>query len=295
MDKYSTRATIEKTNFFSTFITTNKNGKKRPSIRFYRWFTIFAINIMFVLSYRIDFQVLEGSLTGSRALGFHLIDPFVSLQMLAAHHSLHVNLLIGTLTIVFFYFFVGGRAFCSWVCPYNILGEISEKIHRNLLNKKLIKSYNFEHKIKYIFWALFLFFAFFAGYLVFEIINPVGILSRAIIYGWSLAPCLVVTIFLFEVFVSQRVWCRYVCPVGTTYSFVGWISTTKIKWSDKCDHCNVCSNVCLVPHVLEITKSKNNKKSEISIISGDCTLCGRCIDVCHTEALEYETKLKKLI
>lgn len=295
MNKYNLRATIEKTSFLSTFISTTKNGKKRPSIRFYRWLSIFMINIFFVLSYRVDFQVLEGSLSGSRFLGFHLTDPFVSLQMLAAHNSLHINLIIGTLTIVAFYFFVGGRMFCSWVCPYNILGEISEKIHRNLFNKKKIKSYNFEHKIKYIFWAMFLVFAFFAGYLVFDLVNPVGILSRAIIYGWSLAICLVLVFFLFEVFVSQRAWCRYVCPIGTTYSFVGWVSTTKIRWSDKCDHCNACSNVCLVPHVLEVTKDLNNKKSEVSIMSGDCTLCGRCVDVCHTDALSYETKLKKLI
>jgi ferredoxin-type protein NapH len=295
MDKYKKRATIEKTSFLSTFITTNKNGKKRPSIRFVRWMSIFTINMLFVLSFRIDFQVLEGSLTGSRLLGFHLIDPFVSLQMLAAHNSLHINLLIGTLSIVIFYFFVGGRAFCSWVCPYNILGEISEKIHRNLVAKKVIKSYKFEHKIKYIFWVMFLFFAFFAGYLVFEIINPVGIFSRFIIYGWSLAICFVIVLFLFEVFISQRAWCRYVCPIGTTYSFIGWISTTKIKWSDKCDHCNVCSNVCLVPYVLDITKNEKNDKSEVNIVSGDCTLCGRCVEVCHTDALSYDTKLKKLI
>lgn len=295
MDKYKTRATIDKEGFLSTFIMTKKNGKRRPSIRFYRWLSIFVINILFVLSYRIDFQMLEGSLTGSRFLGFHLIDPFITLETLVAHHSLHINLIIGTITIVIFYFFVGGRAFCSWVCPYNILGEISEKIHRRLIKKKLIKSYEFSPKIKYIFWAMFLFFAFISGYLVFEIINPVGIFSRAIIYGWSLALIFVVLLFLSEIFFSQRAWCRYACPIGTTYGFIGWTSTMKIKWTDACDHCNVCSDVCLVPHVLEITKKKETTKSEILITSGDCTMCGRCIDVCHTDALSYESKLKKLI
>ncbi|MFV0481049.1 MAG: NapH/MauN family ferredoxin-type protein [Campylobacteraceae bacterium] len=295
MDKYKTRSTIEKTPFLSTFISTNKNGKKRLNIRFFRWISIISINLLFVLSYRVDFQVLEGSLSGSRFFGFHLIDPFISLQMLLAHHSLYVNLVIGTLTILVFYFFVGGRAFCSWVCPYNILGEISEKIHRYLIGKKLIKSHEFNNKIRYIFWAIFLFFAFFAGYLVFEIINPVGILSRFIVYGWSLAIVFVLTLFLFETFVSQRAWCRYVCPLGVTYSFLGWASVTKIKWTDKCDHCNVCTNVCMVPHVLKVTKDKDNTKSEVSIMSGDCTLCGRCVEVCHTDALSYETKLKKLI
>ena len=41
--------------------------------------------------------------------------------------------------------------------------------------------------------------------------------------------------------------------------------------------------------------ANTENKKVISIISGDCTLCGRCIEVCHNDALNYETKLKKLI
>ncbi len=40
MDKYNTRATIEDTGFFDTFITTTKDGKKKLGIRFYRWFVV---------------------------------------------------------------------------------------------------------------------------------------------------------------------------------------------------------------------------------------------------------------
>lgn len=294
MDKYKFQATIDKTAFFSTFISTKKNGKKMPSIRFYRWFCIIFINALFFLSYKVDLQILEGTLSGSRLFGFHLIDPFVALEVFAANHSIQTNLIIGVLTVSFFYFIVGGRAFCSWVCPYNIFGEIGEKMHVFLLKRKIIKSYNFEQKIKYIFWAIFLILAFITQFLVFEIINPVGIISRTIVYGWSLSISIVFTIFLVEVFFSQRAWCRYACPVGTTFGLIGWISTTKIKWIDSCDHCNVCSKVCIVPHVLDITKKGSGKNIQ-SVLSGDCTLCGRCIEVCHSDALSYETKLKKLI
>ncbi|MDR2080971.1 MAG: NapH/MauN family ferredoxin-type protein [Campylobacteraceae bacterium] len=293
MNKYKTSALIEKTPFFDTFISVNKEGKKRLGIRFYRWLSIFCINFSFFLSYNLDFQALEGTLSGSRFFGFHLIDPFISMQMFLAHYNLHINLIIGTVTILAFYFAVGGRVFCSWVCPYNILGEISEKLHKSLVKKKIIKSYELNYKIKYVFWAFFLFLAYFAGYLVFEIINPVGILSRAIVYGWSFAMFIVALLFFIELFFAQRFWCRYVCPLGTTYGFLGWISATKIKWNDKCDHCGVCSKVCLVPHVLD--KVKNTDKKEAVIINGDCTLCGRCIEVCHKDALGFDTKLKKLI
>lgn len=297
MNKYNTRATIEDTNFFDTFISVNKNGKKRLGIRFYRWLTVIFVHLLFVLSYSIDLQILEGDLSGSRFLGFHLTDPFITLQVFVATHHIPINLIIGMVTILIVYFIIGGRAYCSWVCPYTILGEIAEKLHRNLKKSKIIKSYKFNYKIKYIFWAIFLFLSFISGYLVFEIINIVGIISRAIIYGWSIALSFVLAIFLVDVFFSQRAWCRYICPVGTTYSFIGWTSTTKVIWNDSCDHCRVCSNVCLVPHVLDLTKKNANieNKKEQTVISGDCTLCGRCIEVCHQDALKYETKLKKLI
>jgi ferredoxin-type protein NapH len=259
--------------------------------------SVIGIHLLFVLSYFFDVQMLEGTLTGSRFLGFHLIDPFVTLEVFAAYHHIPINLIIGTVTIVVLYLLIGGRAYCSWVCPYTILGEIGEKINRRLVAKKIIKKRDFDHRVKYVFWAVFLAMTFISGYIVFEMINVVGILSRAIIYGWSVALLFVLAVFVVEIFFSQRGWCRYVCPVGTTYSFIGWPSATKVVWDDKCDHCQVCVDVCIVPHVLEITKKNADHKgnSEEAIISGDCTLCGRCVEVCHKDALRYDTKLKKLI
>ncbi|MDR1614882.1 MAG: NapH/MauN family ferredoxin-type protein [Campylobacteraceae bacterium] len=261
--------------------------KGRINIRIYRWMSLFCINFLFFLSYRFDLQLLEGTLSGSRFLGFHLIDPFISIQMFLAHYNLHINLIIGTLTILVFYFIVGGRAFCSWVCPYGFLSEIGEKIHTVLVKKKIVQSHEFNYKIKYLFWIFFLFLAFFAGYLVFEIINPVGILSRAIVYGWSFALIIVAVLFLIELFFVRRFWCRYICPLGTTYGFLGRISLVKMKRNSECNHCGECSKVCLVPHVLSESKKE--------AISGDCTLCGRCMEVCHKNAIGFDIKIKELI
>ena len=297
MNKYTTRATIQNTGFWSTFITTTEAGRKKPSLRFWRWASVIGIHLLFILSYRLDIQVLEGALSGSRFLGFHLIDPYMTLQVAAAYGSIPVNLIIGTLTIVVVYLLIGGRAYCSWVCPYGLISEVGEKLNRILVAKKIIRDRAFDHRARYLFFALFLILAFVSGFLVFETFNIVGILNRALIYGWSVALSWVVAVFLLEVFFVQRGWCRYLCPVGTAYSFIGWPSATKVVWDDRCDHCNVCSNVCLVPHVLDLTKKNadHHGKSKESIISGDCTLCGRCVDVCHTDALNFETKLKKVL
>ncbi len=58
--------------------------------------------------------------------------------------------------------------------------------------------------------------AFFTGYTVFEYINPVGIVSRALIYGPTVASIWVIFLLGIEIFYSRRFWCRYVCPIGLT-------------------------------------------------------------------------------
>ena len=301
MDKYNSRETIKRTSFLSTFFSTTKDGKKKLSIRAKRWIIVISVHLLFFLSFAIDIQTLEGTLNGSRFLGFHLIDPFTTLEMFLAEHHLHINIIIGVSTITIFYLLVGGRSYCSWVCPYGILSEIGEKWHNTLVAKKIIKDRKFDHRIKYIFWAIFLILAFTSGFLVFETFSVVGILSRTIAYGWSLSLIWVLIVFAFEVFFSRRAWCSYICPIGATYGMIGKVSALKIEWNDNCDHCMVCSDVCFENQVLEITKAKYDKQREEEnitkeyITGADCTLCGRCIDVCHADALKFDFRLKGLV
>ncbi|WP_345992221.1 NapH/MauN family ferredoxin-type protein [Sulfurimonas sp. HSL-1716] len=301
MDKYNSRETIRRTTFWSTFFSTTKDGKKVFSYRMKRWIVVIAIHLLFFLSFAIDIQTLEGTLNGSRFLGFHLIDIFTTLEMFFAEHNLHINIIIGVSTITVFYLLVGGRTYCAWVCPYGLLSEIGEKIHDNLVAKKIIKNRTFDHRIRHFFWAIFLILSFTSGYLVFETFNVVGILSRAIVYGWSLALIWVVIVFAFEVFFSRRAWCTYICPIGTTYGYIGKASALRVEWNDNCDHCMVCHDVCFENQVLEITKAKYDKQREEKgitreyITGADCTLCGRCIDICHVDALEFGFRLKNLV
>ena len=301
MDKYNSRETIKRTSFLSTFFSTTKDGKKKLSIRAKRWIIVISVHLLFFLSFAIDIQTLEGTLNGSRFLGFHLIDPFTTLEMFMAEHHLHINIIIGVSTITVFYLLVGGRSYCAWVCPYGILSEIGEKWHNKLVAKKIIKERKFDHRIKYAFWAIFLILAFTSGYMVFETFSVVGIMSRAIAYGWSLSLIWVLIVLAFEVFFARRAWCSYICPIGTTYGMIGKVSALRIEWNDNCDHCMVCSDVCFENQVLEITKAKYDKQREEKgitheyITGADCTLCGRCIDVCHEDALNFDFRLKSLV
>ena len=301
MDKWNTRATIKNTSFLSTFFDKTKEGKTFFSYRMKRWIVVISIHLLFFLSFALDIQTLEGTLNGSRILGFHLIDPFTTIQVFLATYHLPINVIIGTSTIIIFYLFVGGKTYCSWVCPYGIISEIGEKLHNTLVNKKIIKERKFDHRIRHIFWFMFLIMAATSGYLVFETFNIVGIMSRFIAYGWSLALVWVLVVFLIEVFFSRRAWCTYLCPIGTTYGYIGKVSALRVEWNDNCDHCMVCHDVCFENQVLDLTKAKYDKQREEKgiktqyVTGADCTLCGRCIDVCHADALKFDFRLKGLV
>jgi len=266
----------------------HKNSKNKWTKR--RWITLILVNFLFVFSYALDIQVLEGALTASRFVGFHMADLNSALQVMLAFKQVLINLLIGIITIFILWFLLGGRTFCSWVCPYHLLAEWTEKLHLYLAAKGWAKDYQFDRRVRTVFYIIFALLAAFTGYTVYEFISPTGILSRALIYGPTLALLWVVFLLLFEVFLSRRAWCRYVCPIGVTYGLVGTISPLRVSYDmTDCKHEGDCRNVCLVPHVLDVTIK--NRSIDVRIpIGADCTRCGLCIDACPTSSLSFEFK-----
>lgn len=261
-----------------------------------RWIVLVAVNLLFVFSFWLDIQILEGALTASRFVGFHMIDLNAALQVMLAHKHIIVNLVIGTLTVFLLWVMLGGRSFCSWVCPYHLVSEFTEKIHLLLVRRKIVTDHAFHRSTRAVFWILFAVLAFVTGYTVFETLSPVGILSRALIYGPGLALAWVFLLLLFEAFWSRRAWCRYVCPIGLTYGVVGALSPLRISYHvEPCFHEGDCRKVCLVPHVLDVTIKGRATVAKMGL-GPDCTRCGLCVDACPTGALSFEIKgLSKLL
>jgi ferredoxin-type protein NapH len=258
-----------------------------------RWTTLILINILFVVSFKLDIQLLEGTLSGSRLVGFHMADLNSALQVMLAFKQVLINLLIGTVTVGLVWWFLGGRSFCSWVCPYHLLAEWAESLHVILAKKGLARDIVFDRRTRTFLWFLFAVLAFVTSYTVYETISPTGIISRALIYGPGLALVWVALLLLFEIFFSKRAWCRYACPIGLTYGVVGLTSPMKVEYHlENSHHDGQCRKVCLVPHVLEVTKARRAMKP-VEAIGADCTRCARCVEVCPTQSLKFVFKGKK--
>ncbi|NOX46344.1 MAG: NapH/MauN family ferredoxin-type protein [Chlorobi bacterium] len=278
-----------------------KSQKGNHKWRNIRWTVLIGVNLLFVLSFFLDLSFLEGSLSGSRAMGFYLIDTFNALQVVLISlpggyfPSLTMNFWIGFFTILFLST-MGGRTYCSWVCPYHFLAEMAERLHDFLVKKKKVKEHSFNIYLRFVFWGGFLLLALLTKNIVFENLNPIGILSRAMIYGPGLILLWVLALLIFEIVYSKRFWCRYVCPVGATWAITGKAAPIRVKFDhDKCGYCRDCQDVCLVPHVLWfVQRGKATQKTHYA--GPDCTRCGLCIDTCAGKALTFTIKgLDKLI
>lgn len=256
-----------------------------------RWLTLLAVNLLFVVSYWLDIQLLEGALTASRFMGFHMADLNSALQVMLAFKQVLINLVIGTTTVLIMWILLGGRTFCSWVCPYHLLSEWAELIHLKLVEKKIIKNRTFHRGTRTVLYVIFALLALVTGYTVFETLSPTGILSRALIYGPGIALVWVGFLLLFEIFVSRRAWCRYACPIGLTYGFVGLVSPWRVTYNVvDCAHEGDCRKACLVPHVLEMTIKGRSRDVNVDV-GADCTRCGMCVDLCPTDSLKFEYKM----
>lgn len=277
-----------------------KELKKKPLPRRWRrrrWAVLITVNLLFVLSYRFDVQLLEGALTASRFLGFHMADLHSALQVMLAYKHVLINLLIGTVTVFVLWFLLGGRTFCAWVCPYHLVAEWAESLHLYLARRfKWVRDHTFPRGIRTVFFLLFAVLALVTGYTVYETVSPTGILSRALIYGPGLALVWVAFLLLIEIFYSRRAWCRYVCPIGLTYGVVGALSPVQVSYHlESCFHEGECRKVCMVPHVLD-TVIKGRATDMNVEIGADCTRCGRCVETCPTQSLTFQVKgLQKLL
>jgi ferredoxin-type protein NapH len=269
----------------------HKAAHKQPEKwRRRRWTVMILVNLLFVLSYQLDIQMLEGALTASRFIGFHMADLNSALQVMLAYKEVLINLMIGTTTVLILWWLLGGRTFCSWVCPYHFVAEWAEMAHDYLAKKKIVTDHPFDRRVRTVFWIVFALLAIITGYTVFETISPTGILSRALIYGPGLSLLWVVILLLFEIFYSKRAWCRYACPIGLTYGLVGAVSPLKVTYNlATCFHEAECKKVCEVPHVLDVVVKGRATEADL-FIGADCTHCGRCVDACPTNSLNLEFK-----
>ncbi len=249
-----------------------------------------SILALFLLGPLAGIWIVKGNLASSLTLDvLPLTDPLVLLQVFISGHAPESTAIIGAAIVLVFYLLVGGRVYCSWVCPINIVTDAAEWLRRRL---KIKNSANFSSRTRY--WLLggILLVAAISGSVAWELINPVSMVYRGLVFGMGLAWGVVAAVFLLDLFVGRRAWCGRLCPVGAFYGLLGEGAILRVSAArrEQCDDCMDCFVICPEHQVIKPALKGADQGIGPVITSGNCTNCGRCIDVCARDVFEFTTR-----
>ena len=213
---------------------------------------------------------------------FYLADPHAVLQTFAAGFVMSSDAIIGGIIVLIFYALIAGRSFCSWVCPVNLITDLATWMRKKGKFTKEESFFSFSRKTRYWVLGLGIILSPIVGVAAFEVINPITLLHRGIIFGFGMGWAVIVALFLFDLLVVEYGWCGHLCPLGAFYSATSRFSLIKVKHDvDKCTMCMKCFEVCHEEQVLHIVGEHSG------YIKNECSNCGRCIEVCEDNALKY--------
>ena len=211
-----------------------------------------------------------------------LSDPFATLQMFIAGAIISADILVGALIVLLVYGVFGGRFFCSWVCPVNIITETATYLRKVLNFPQKEEALKLSRNLRYWIILITLILSFIFSLSAFEMISPIGIAHRGIIFGFGSGWFLLLGIFLFDLFSKRHAWCGHICPLGGFNAIVGKYSLLKVVHdSTKCLFSFACFNACPEKDVLRMVGKKS-----VVITGGACIKCGQCIEACENGAFE---------
>lgn len=238
-------------------------------------------------------QILGGGFTGSPTV--HALCPFGTLESLynliinkgyiAKTYYSNTVLLIGTLVLVL----VVGRIFCGWICALGTMQDIPTFF---IKKRKKIPEYldNYLIYVKYIVLITIIYFTWKTGTLVVNPYDPfaayshipAGIESVISEYLWGLILLLLIIASSLK---YDRLFCKYLCPLGAFYAIISKISIFKIKRKvSSCISCKKCDRSC--PANLTIS-NKESVKIE------NCYSCMKCVDGCPTKPGSLKVEILK--
>lgn len=248
-----------------------------------------GILALFLVGPWFGWWVVKGNLASSLTLKvLPLTDPYVLLQSLAAGHPVMSTALIGAAIVLAFYLLVGGRVYCSWVCPMNAVTDAASWLRARLGIRTNLRM---SRQLRLWLLAMTLGVSAASGTLAWELINPVSMLHRGLIFGMGAIWAVVLAIFLFDLLIAQHGWCGHLCPVGAFYGLVGRLSLTRVVATRRaaCNDCADCYAVCPEPIVIKPALKAVDGAGPV-IASSQCTNCARCIDVCSKDVFVLGTR-----
>lgn len=236
-----------------------------------------------------DLNQLKGTTWSGTLFGYKMSDPLAVVGQIAASNTVYWPFLLTALipillTVVF------GRFFCGWICPATLIYELNDNLATWLRKAGLpIGRRKLDGRIKYLVLLLGIILSGVTGMVTFAAMYPPAIIGREIYYvialnGFGAGMIFFLLTILFDLMVTRRGFCRYICPGGALYSLLGRYRLFRIKRDvTQCNDCAKCNVVCQ----FGLDPLRDN-------FSQECNNCTACIAVCPTDALSFTVNVKDI-
>ncbi|MGD2186207.1 MAG: 4Fe-4S binding protein [Desulfobacterales bacterium] len=187
------------------------------------------------------------------------------------------------------------RGFCSWVCPFGLLTEYLNRLHRSIFRKDVKIPRWLDYPLRSLKYLLLFFFIWAViikmnlrdlDYFIYSPYNMVADIKMLHFFTnisafafWVLVSLLVLSILI------RNFWCRYLCPYGALLGGLSFISIFKIHRNENtCTQCQQCTRTC--PVDIKVHKTTG-------VISDECHACLKCVAVCpEKDTLYFSTSAR---
>ncbi len=234
-----------------------------------------------------DLDAIKGTTWSGTLFGVRLTDPLAVAGQGAAGLTVYSPFLLTALVPVLVTI-VLGRFFCGWLCPATLVYELNTNlgIWLNRLGFR-IGQRRFDRRLKYVALGIALALSALSGSVLVAAIYPPAILGREFYYavahgGFGAGTVFFIATLLFDLLVARRGFCRYLCPGGALYSWLGRYRLLRIQRNvSQCNDCTRCNAVC----EFGLNPFRDDYGQE-------CNNCTACIAACPTDALSFRWQMK---
>lgn len=246
-----------------------------------------TLMFLYVMGNYYGWLLIQGNLSTSLILGqIPMSDPFAVLQIFVSGGIVAFNSVLGAILVSTVYGMFLGRVFCAWVCPMNIVTDTASFIRRNLGFDAVERTVFIGRQFRFWLVALTLMMSVAFALPAFEYISPISMLHRGIVFGMGMGWAAIVIIFFFDILVQKYGFCGHVCPLGGFFALITRFSLLAVKHDQqKCTLCMKCKDICPEKEVLGIVGKQSGY-----VVMGECIRCGRCVEVCDDDALNFSIR-----